>query len=365
MAIRTRGDGLQIDVSTTRDGDKVRYREKFAGTMQAAKAREAAIRSALLSGEDPGSTAGDTESLTKARLPLSVCLEAVWERYWQNASCARTVRSNMRSAIEFFGAGTCITAITTDDADRFVKELKDRELSASTIRSKCAVMTKLFNHYHRRGNISSKPYFEMPKVGDNMRARVLTDAEFDELFRLMLDVWDVAAFRRAGSQTGQAWADWLVFLMDTGCRPSEGRVASTVNLRGRLLTLTQTKTGTTRTLPLSRRAMEAFDRQSALHGAQPFAYATPGAFRHVWDWARATMGMSDDTGFIPYVLRHTCATRLYDKTRDLMVVQRWLGHTDFKMTLRYAKLQPGDLEKACDLLQGEEEAPVERAAEAA
>lgn len=350
MAIRKRGDALQIDVQVTVDGVVQRHREKFTGDMGKAKAREAAIKAALMNGEDPGRAAAPTGH-SSARLPLGECLEEVWKKYWSHASVARTVRSNMKAATDFFGEDTCITAITTADADRYIADLKARGYTASTVRSKCAVMTKLFNHYHRRGNISSKPYFELPKVGDNMRDRIITEAEFAELLRIFEEVHD-AQPRRSDGQPGQAWADWTVFLMDTGCRPSEGRVAETRNLNGRLLTLTKTKTGQRRTIPLTERALEAWERQAFARGDVPFEYATSDAYRAVWNWAKTVMNLSDDDGFIPYALRHTCATRLYDRTRDLMIVQRWLGHTDIKMTLRYAKLMPGDLERACDLLQG-------------
>lgn len=111
-----------------------------------------------------------------------------------------------------------------------------------------------------------------------------------------------------------------------------------------------TKSGKSRTIPLTHCALAAITELLATEGDSPFEWATPSAMRHAWDWARARMNLTNDPGFIPYVLRHSCATRLYDKTRDLMLVQRWMGHTDIKMTLRYAKLQPGDLEKARDLI---------------
>ena len=66
-----------------------------------------------------------------------------------------------------------------------------------------------------------------------------------------------------------------------------------------------------------RRALDAIKRQEAQYGHLPFAWATS----------------------------------LYAKTKDLVLVQRWLGHTDIKMTLRYAKLLPGDLQDARDLLE--------------
>lgn len=97
--------------------------------------------------------------------------------------------------------------------------------------------------------------------------------------------------------------------------------------------------------------MDAIKRQEAQYGHLPFAWATTPTLRHAWDWARSCMNLSEDDGFVPYALRHTCATSLYAKTKDLVLVQRWLGHTDIKMTLRYAKLLPGDLQDARDLLE--------------
>jgi integrase len=87
------------------------------------------------------------------------------------------------------------------------------------------------------------------------------------------------------------------------------------------------------------------------HGLQPFAWATTGTLRHAWDWARNCMNLSNDPGFIPYALRHTCASTLYAKTKDIVLVKEWLGHSDIKMTMRYAKLQPDALAAARDLME--------------
>ena len=349
MAIRRRGDGLQIDVQVTVDGQTVRHREKCIAEMPQARAREAAIRAALLAGEDPGTPGGRS---TGPSLTLKDALELTWEKYWAHAAIARTVRSNMKTALEFFGDDMPVAQIDTQDADRYVAHLTKAGLSPSTIRSKCACMTKMFSYLHRRGTVNRKPYFEMPKPNDNTRDRVFSFEEEAELLRLFAEAYDEALPRRSDGHTGQDWADLVAFLMDTGCRPSEARRLSSRCMRGTLVDFKITKTNKPRTIPLTDRAAEALARQIERHGEEPFAWATTGAFRHAWDWARGSMSKSDDAGFIPYALRHTCATRLYDRTRDLLIVQRWLGHTDIKMTLRYAKLQPDDLERARDLLQG-------------
>lgn len=361
MAIRHRGDALQIDVQVTYGGTVVRHREKFVGDMQQAKAREAKIKAALLSGEDPSRPGGAQAG--GPRLTLERALEDTWERYWANAAVARTVRSNMKTAIDFFGASKLISEITTSDAERYIDHLKGRGLSASTVRAKAACLTRMFNYMHRAGKVRIKPYFELPKIGNNMRDRVISDAEGEALVHLFEEAYDAAMPRRKDGKSGQDWADLVVFLMDTGCRPSEARALIARCQRGDLMDFKITKTDRPRTLPLTDRSREAWERQTARlpkDEACPFLWATPDAFRHAWDWARECMGLGDDRGFIPYALRHTCATRLYARTRDLMLVSKWLGHTNIQMTMRYAKLDPDDLVRARDLLQGSAPRPALR-----
>jgi integrase len=63
------------------------------------------------------------------------------------------------------------------------------------------------------------------------------------------------------------------------------------------------------------------------------------------------MGLKHDTDFIPYSLRDTCASRLYAKTRDIMLVRKWLGHKNLQVTMRYTDLDPFELDQARDLME--------------
>lgn len=346
-----RGKGLQVDVQVTVDGTKKRYRQIVHCAVAEAEAYEAQVKADLLAGREPSKWGRKQLKAAPTGILLEYALEATWERYWANAACARTVRSNMATCVDFFGADRPIREITTNDADDFIDHLKKEGLAASTIRQKASVMTKMFTHYHRRGNVQVKPYFDLPKVGDNLRDRVITEEEERELLNIYATRYDHVIARRSDGPNGADLEDLMVILIDTGARRSEVEAIHMKNLRGDLLTLRRTKNDLARTIPLTGRAMEALRRQSYRHGDEPFSWASKGTVRHAWDWVRGCMGMSDDAGFIPYALRHTCATRLYAKTKDLLVVQRWLGHKDIKMTLRYAKLMPGDLEAARDLLQ--------------
>ena len=52
----------------------------------------------------------------------------------------------------------------------------------------------------------------------------------------------------------------------------------------------------------------------------------------------------------PHTLRHTFATRLYEKTGDLHLVQRALGHRQITTTEIYARVGEGALRQAVRMI---------------
>ena len=49
-------------------------------------------------------------------------------------------------------------------------------------------------------------------------------------------------------------------------------------------------------------------------------------------------------------MRATCATKLYEKTGDIYLVQQQLGHKSIKNTERYAKVSEERRREAADIL---------------
>jgi len=57
-----------------------------------------------------------------------------------------------------------------------------------------------------------------------------------------------------------------------------------------------------------------------------------------------------DVDITPHTLRHTFATRVYNKTGNLRIVQTLLGHSSIKTTEIYTHVGREDLEKAVNLI---------------
>lgn len=329
-----RGKGLQIDVQVTRHGKVVRYRQIIETSLPDAYAYEACVKADLLAGRKPTRWTPSGLPAAVTALTLGDALQNLWGACWAETSSASVKLSHIKTCIGFFGSPTDLRDITVGHCDEFVRKLRSEGLAASTIRQKCGVMVQLFKHHERMGDLKNAPRFNLPKIGDNTRLRLVSPVELTQMQEAIEPVY----------------AQILRFLMDTGIRRKELQAVDMKNLRGDLLTLVSTKNGEHRTIPLTRLALECIHTCSDAYGSLPFYWVTSSRLRDAWNSAKDKIGLGADLSFIPYALRHTCATMLYSKTKDLLIVQKWLGHADIKVTLRYAKLMPGDLTKARDLL---------------
>ena len=76
---------------------------------------------------------------------------------------------------------------------------------------------------------------------------------------------------------------------------------------------------------------------------------------NAWKSVRKKMGLEKDTQFVLNALRHTCASRLVIKEVDLYVEKELLGHTTLQVTEKYARLAPGKLAHAANVLEKRDE----------
>ena len=156
------------------------------------------------------------------------------------------------------------------------------------------------------------------------------------------------------SQYGrEAYREFVVVLLDTGLRPSEAR-----NIRGcdvsvdtARITVPKTKTGIPRQTIATARVLDVLRQRMQRYGlGKLWPDVTKRGLRDAWELVRADMGRSEDRAFVPYLCRHTFATRLVQRGVPIDVVSRLLGHTNIQMTMRYAKRGNSDYDAALSVL---------------
>lgn len=133
----------------------------------------------------------------------------------------------------------------------------------------------------------------------------------------------------------------------TGARWTEAETLTRDALHTDRITFKKTKGGKARTVPVDSKLVDfllAHADQHNTDGGRLFAFCYD-SFRN----ALARSGVTLPRGQASHVLRHTFASHYIQhaaRPDALLTLQRLLGHSDIKLTLRYAHLAPDALESA-------------------
>ncbi len=203
-----------------------------------------------------------------------------------------------------------------------------------------ALLRQILNFAGARGYLDTNPARDIQRNRRPVLTRFLSREEVGRLHRV-LD-------RQTGRDQRQQ-ADIIRLLLLTGCRKGE-----IVQLRwsevddGRLI-LQESKTGR-RTVPLSTKARAVLERQP--HGTSPFVFPSPRdpsrpRSRNLALWYRVRCE-ADIEDVRLHDLRHTVASHAVMNGVPVPVVSRLLGHSNIRMTLRYAHLGDRDIERAAE-----------------
>jgi integrase len=327
--IRARGDSFLVSVGAgpTRQ------------TATCHSLEEALAKQRELKAGEPSAPAAEVWTLQRA-------LDTTVRVAWADTRGEHTAQVNAQSALDHFGPETTLDRITTDALDEYVQALKDEGLANGTINRKLAALSKVLTVAVDRRGLAFKP--KLPRLREGVgRIRYLT-ADEERVLLGLLGQWSMPDH-----------VDAITVLVDTGLRVGElfRLTARDVDQRQRLLHVWENKADHPRSVPLTKRAYEVIKRR--MHGA---AYGGPDLFpynhdwlRRPWDRAKVTMGLGDDKQFVPHTLRHTCASRLVQRSVPLKVVQEWMGHKTIQVTMRYAHLAPANLLAAVQALEGDDD----------
>lgn len=224
--------------------------------------------------------------------------------------------------------------ITKQDIQSWLKEQGDkRHWSPATRNRYQAAFSLVFRVGLDNEKITVNPASRIKrKTEDNDRVRFLRNEENEES-RLRAEITkphQLAAFEIS---------------IHTGMRLTEQFSLQwrQVDFTNKMVTLSKTKNGKTRHIPLNAVAVAAFERlkadgQGKASPVFPNAAGEPVNGPRGWfEGAVERAGLSDYTW---HCNRHTFASRLVMAGVDLPTVKELMGHTTYAMTLRYAHLAP-------------------------
>lgn len=316
---------------------KERYRKRW-DTLDLAKADEAAVMASWGAGDTlpaPGQAPGAPQSHT-----LDSVIPLARGHLWDGLDTENLCFQRMEIMANLMGRRTRLDDIDTHRVDQLITKLREQKRSDGTI-NRYLCHLHVFLQWARK-----RKYRTLAVDGDEGiefswrkeskgRIRWITTEEQRQLKDFLTN--------RPHEKAGAAKYVWDVIqiAIETGCRRDEILTAKLDQINGHYLTLWETKTESSRTIPLSP------ETQSLLVGLiRSKKMPTHRSLRTWWDRAKAHMNLDHDADFVFHACRHTCATRMIDADVNIFVIQEWMGHKVIETTKRYAHVKPQNLDDA-------------------
>lgn len=232
-------------------------------------------------------------------------------------------------AIEF--SAQLFTAYRAKRLDgHFARTNRIAEVSHRTMNLEQAYFLAVFNELKRLGE------WDAPNPLENVRQFRTEESEMayltGEQINLLLD-----ACRHSSSKDLEMV---VKICLVTGARWSEAENLKRSQIAAGKVTFIKTKGKRNRTIPLDPEIVAALPKKNG------------SLFKPCYNAFRTAIertGIELPPGQLTHVLRHTFASHFMMNGGNILVLQKILGHTDIKMTMRYAHFAPNHLEEALRL----------------
>lgn len=218
----------------------------------------------------------------------------------------------------------------------YARSARVKEVSPRTLNLELAYFRAVFNELARLGDWK----------GDNPLKNV-RPFRTEESEMAFLSKQQIADLLEECRQSSVPELEILVKIcLTTGARWSEAESLKSTQIASNKITFIKTKGKKNRTIPISEQLNKQLPRDDKGKLKQGDLFpACYGAFRS----ALKKTGIELPDGQLTHVLRHTFASHFMMNGGNILVLQRILGHTDIKMTMRYAHFSPDHFEDAVRL----------------
>lgn len=324
------------------------------------------------------------EVLQKKKRPHTMSLDVFLESHYAPWATAERKSGEktlylLRSAFRQF-LDKPIGELSIKTMEKWRHEKMASGTKAATCNRRLAALKAALNWGVKREYLESNPLARLEKLPEHdsdVKVRYLTD---EERMRLMSALDEREKKMRSGRQSHNRWlaergqalipeldgefADHLkpmiLISLYTGMRQGNlfalrwGDIdfdTKTLRLRA-----AASKTGKNHDLPMNSKviaALQAWRRQSKKVAADSLVFPSPVSGKMLNNVKKAWLAVLRDAGienFRWHDMRHDFASQLVMKGIDLNTVRELMGHSDLKMTLRYAHLAPDNKLRAVEIL---------------
>lgn len=298
---------------------------------------------------DPSFQEG-TEMFLRRRT-VKDALEHTWETEWSRQKGSKTQRSLVDQVKREIGDWVLKKA-DYNKIEGWVLELRGKGLAEATIARRLTCLMRALRVAKMKDWISVVP--EKPSISiDNRRERCITRAEEVALLKACDEL----------GERGRIMRLVVSVLLDTAARVSELAKVRRQDITDDGVILLDRKNGKSGKVPLTARARESLDKllrdpwwqDWTADAHHPNKAARDTELKNLKDRLthdfRLVRDKAQVADVVLHVCRHTCITRLVEGGLDLVKVQQWAGHEDFRMTLRYSHLAPTSLNVGRGILE--------------
>jgi len=282
-----------------------------------------------------------TESLQRKKLPES--LRSPMVSFAELATDALAYSKGHKRSYEsdLIRMPRLLAAFRERSADSITPQELERHLTETVDQDKWAPAT--VNRYRALISLVYRLGIESGKVKENP-ARLVKHRLANNTRNRWLSAEEEVRLRAYVEATCPEHLPELDLALNTGLRRGEmyGLAWENVNVSRKVLTISRSKNGETRHVPLNSTALDALEKLRkrgdstgpVIRSAQGDPLAGP---RH---WFEPAITKTKIRSFSWHCLRHTFASRLVMAGVDLRTVQELMGHKSIAMTVRYSHLTP-------------------------
>ena len=278
---------------------------------------------------------------TRAVPSLQEFVEGEWKQ-----ACFDRYKPSTKKGVRSMLAGRILPAFGSKPLDRITPAQVRRWFDAFSRTAPGGanrgldIFRQIMNFAIASGHIDKSPAQDVKRNRRHALTRFLSREEIGRLHETL------DGYTREGHRQQ---ADIIRLLLLTGCRRREIVQLRWSEIDDDLIRLADSKTGP-RKVPLNTQAKRILDRRP--RGGSPFVFPSPldpcrarGLELALWYRVRREAGIEDVR---LHDLRHTHASHAVMNGVPIPVVSRLLGHSNVRMTLRYAHLGDKEIEAAAE-----------------